>query len=67
MQANSSVPQQPTKSHKAGWFIFIFLLIAVVGLIYVKWWPYYHKSILAIDTHSIGDSILSDLSNTPVS
>lgn len=67
MQANNSFPQQPTRSNKTGWFIFIFLLIAVVGLIYVKWWPYYHKSILAIDTHSIGDSILGDLSNTPFS
>lgn len=66
MQANSSV-SQPAGNKKTGWFIFIFLLIAVVGLIYVKWWPYYNKSILAIDTHSIGDSILGDISNTPFS
>ncbi|HWJ80497.1 MAG TPA: permease [Niallia sp.] len=42
------------------WFAILFIFIAVVGLSYVKWWPYYHKAILSIDTHSIGDSILSD-------
>jgi len=42
------------------WFAILFIFIAVVGLTYVKWWPYYNKAILSIDTHSIGDSILSD-------
>jgi uncharacterized membrane protein YraQ (UPF0718 family) len=39
--------------------IIIFVLIAIVGLTYVKWWPYYHKAIVAIDQHSIGSSLLS--------
>lgn len=35
-----------------------FLAIAIIGLTYVKWMPYVDKSITAITTHSIGDSIL---------
>ncbi|RDW21492.1 hypothetical protein CWR48_02775 [Oceanobacillus arenosus] len=44
-------------------FVVAFILIAAVGLLYVKWWPYYNKSITAINTHSIGTSILGDLSS----
>ncbi|WP_026908159.1 permease [Paucisalibacillus globulus] len=48
-------------SQRKTWtFILIFILIAVVGLAYVKWVPYYHKAELARATHSIGDSILGD-------
>ena len=39
-------------------FIAIFLIVAIAGLAYVKWLPYYGKSIIASTTHSIGDSIL---------
>jgi uncharacterized membrane protein YraQ (UPF0718 family) len=38
----------------------IFLLIAAAGLLYVKWWPYYHKAWSSAATHSIGSSILGD-------
>nr|WP_276352909.1 permease [Cohnella sp. YIM B05605] len=41
----------------------IFVLIAAAGLLYVKWWPYYHKALTAADTHSIGKSILGDPAN----
>ncbi|UQZ36170.1 hypothetical protein C2I18_23190 [Paenibacillus sp. PK3_47] len=37
----------------------VFVVIAVAGLSYVKWWPYYHKAIKAITEHSIGSSILT--------
>lgn len=37
----------------------LFLVIAVAGLSYVKWWPYYHKAIKAATEHSIGSSILT--------
>lgn len=37
----------------------VFILIAVVGLYYVKWFPYYHKAFLAAARHSIGDSIIT--------
>ena len=67
MQANHSIHPQPSSSKKAGWFIFLFLLITVIGLTYVKWWPYYHKAIGAMNTHSIGDSILGDMSGSSFS
>ncbi|MFZ5753411.1 MAG: permease [Bacillota bacterium] len=37
----------------------LFLLVAVVGLYYVKWNPYYHKAFVAAIKNSIGDSIIS--------
>jgi uncharacterized protein len=39
-----------------GWMTF--LLIAVVGLFYVKWFPYYNRAFVAASQHSIGKSIL---------
>ncbi|WP_110926614.1 permease [Bacillus massiliglaciei] len=52
-----------SSNRKALWFIAAFLLIAAAGLLYVKWWPYYHKTLLAAGTHSIGDSILGNMSD----
>lgn len=46
---------------KAILFVFLFILISVIGLMYVKWVPYYHKADLAATTHSIGDSILNGM------
>ncbi|WP_296661815.1 permease [Paraburkholderia sp.] len=45
---------QTTPSY--GWRLFI--LLAIVGLFYVKWFPYYHRAFTAEATHSIGHSIL---------
>jgi uncharacterized membrane protein YraQ (UPF0718 family) len=39
--------------------IMIILIIAVAGLFYVKWMPYYNKAFLAFANHSIGKSILT--------
>jgi len=39
-----------------GWMVF--LLIAVAGLFYVKWFPYYNRAFVAASQHSIGKSIL---------
>jgi uncharacterized membrane protein YraQ (UPF0718 family) len=36
----------------------VFLLIAVIGLYYVKWLPYYNRAFVAAANHSIGSSIL---------
>jgi uncharacterized membrane protein YraQ (UPF0718 family) len=36
----------------------ILLIVAIVGLFYVKWMPYYHKAFLASANHSIGKSML---------
>jgi uncharacterized protein len=40
----------------AGWMVF--LLIAVLGLLYVKWTPYWNRAFVAASNHSIGTSIL---------
>ncbi|WP_010651510.1 permease [Oceanobacillus massiliensis] len=61
-QAGTTLQPQQTNHKRMIWFVIIFILIAAAGLLYVKWWPYYHKSLLAADTHSIGSSILGDLS-----
>ncbi len=36
----------------------LLLLIAIAGLFYVKWFPYYQKAFVAADKHAIGASIL---------
>ncbi|MET3576520.1 permease [Bhargavaea ullalensis] len=41
-------------------YISLFLIVAIAGLAYVKWVPYWGKSLTAITTHSIGDSILGN-------
>jgi len=55
--------RQRTLSWTAGWVIV--LLVAVVGLAYVKWFPYYHKAVAAYGTHSLGGSILTGQDNQP--
>jgi hypothetical protein len=39
--------------------IAILAAIAIGGLFYVKWLPYYHKALLVSASHSIGRSILT--------
>ena len=46
------------------WGIAVFLLIAVIGLFYVKWSPYYGRAFVAAETHSIGHSILAGSDGT---
>jgi uncharacterized membrane protein YraQ (UPF0718 family) len=46
-----------------GWMIFI--LIAVLGLFYVKWFPYYQRAFVAASHHSIGPSILMGTAASP--
>lgn len=66
-QLNSSMPAPATqaKSKKTALFAVLFLIIAAAGLWYVKWAPYYSKSILAANTHSIGKSILGTNASLP--
>lgn len=42
-----------------------FTLIAVAGLYYVKWDPYFHKAFAAAANHSIGHSILTGRAAAP--
>src|ERR1700733_4840324 len=46
-----------------GWIVF--LLIAVTGLFYVKWFPYYNRAFVAAANHSIGQSILMGTAASP--
>jgi uncharacterized membrane protein YraQ (UPF0718 family) len=46
-----------------GWMTFV--LIAIAGLFYVKWFPYYNKAFVAAAHHSIGPSILTGASSAP--
>jgi uncharacterized membrane protein YraQ (UPF0718 family) len=39
--------------------VVLLLVLAIGGLFYVKWLPYYHKAIVASASHSIGRSILT--------
>jgi uncharacterized membrane protein YraQ (UPF0718 family) len=54
MNSPVSLRRQPN----AALGIAVFVVIAVVGLFYVKWSPYYARAFTAADTHSIGNSIL---------
>ncbi|MFH6568736.1 MULTISPECIES: permease [Pseudomonas] len=63
---SSISPAKPTR----GWSFWckplLFLLIAGIGLYYVKWSPYYLKAFVAADNHSIGASILNDNQGEPI-
>lgn len=48
------------------WKPALFVLVAAVGLYYVKWSPYYFKAFAAADHHHIGASILGDNQGAPV-
>lgn len=44
----------------------VFLLLAIAGLFYVKWYPYYGRAFVAASQHSIGHSILmGDAASAP--
>ncbi|GJM78765.1 permease [uncultured Paenibacillus sp.] len=63
-------PQQPPhgfNKRKTALFIVLFLIIAIAGLSYVKWWPYYGKAFKAATEHSIGSSILGADASGPIS
>jgi uncharacterized membrane protein YraQ (UPF0718 family) len=45
--------------------IAMLLLVAVAGLFYVKWSPYYHRAFVAESQHSIGASIVSGQAARP--
>lgn len=43
--------------------ILLFIAVAIIGLFYVKWSPYYSKAFLAASKHAIGKSIISGETN----
>jgi uncharacterized membrane protein YraQ (UPF0718 family) len=58
--------QPPARDLSSWWKPLLFVLVAVIGLYYVKWSPYYLKSFVAASNHNIGASILADHQNAPV-
>jgi uncharacterized protein len=42
-----------------------FFFVAVAGLFYVKWFPYYNRAFVAAANHSIGSSILMGTATSP--
>lgn len=67
---NYSQPSSSSSPSSQGWSFWwkplLFALVAIAGLYYVKWSPYYLKSFAAADTHSIGGSILADNQSEPL-
>ncbi|MBN3723091.1 permease [Burkholderia sp. Ac-20379] len=53
---NTTRSTSSSSSPVLGWAIFA--VIAIAGLFYVKWSPYYHRVFVAAEHHSIGQSIL---------
>src|SRR6185437_9105698 len=43
----------------------VFLSLAILGLFYVKWFPYYNRAFVAAANHSIGHSILMGTAAAP--
>ena len=56
----------PARGWSFWWKPALFVLVACIGLYYVKWSPYYAKAFLAADNHSIGASILNDAQTSPL-
>ena len=64
MHSLSQMP--PERGLSFWWKPLLFTLVAVAGLYYVKWSPYYLKAFAAAAHHSIGASILSDQQGAPL-
>ncbi|WP_042355545.1 permease [Bacillus rubiinfantis] len=64
-ELNSTMSAPQPKAKKTVVYAILFIFITIVGLTYVKWNPYFQKTILAATTHSIGSSILGDSTDMP--
>ena len=49
----------PRRARPEAWGIALFSAVAVGGLYYVKWHPYFHKALAAAAHHSLGASLLT--------
>ncbi|AZC36653.1 permease [Pseudomonas chlororaphis] len=63
----SLAPTSPVRGWSFWWKPALFVLVACVGLYFVKWSPYYAKAFVAADSHSIGASIINDQPSSPLS
>ncbi|MEW7857488.1 permease [Pseudomonas chlororaphis] len=63
---SSLAPASPVRGWSFWWKPTLFVLVACVGLYFVKWSPYYAKAFIAADSHSIGASIINDQPSSPL-
>lgn len=61
--ATATLPRPADRFAK--WGIAIFLVLAIGGLFYVKWFPLFNKALVAASKHSIGASIVSGTASAP--
>lgn len=66
-QANNIRMNNDPRNLRTALLIITFVIIAAAGLSYVKWWPYYHKAIRAIEEHTIGSSLLTGAYDNKIS
>ncbi|AZE16583.1 permease [Pseudomonas chlororaphis] len=64
---SSLAPASPVRGWSFWWKPALFVLVACVGLYFVKWSPYYAKAFIAANSHSIGASIINDQPSSPLS
>lgn len=62
---NSGGPRTRSFVQSSTLGVVVLALIAIGGLYYVKWNPYYDKAFVAASKHSIGDSIVSGKTASP--
>jgi uncharacterized protein len=60
-----AAPRADDRRYAAG--IAVLAVIALAGLYYVKWNPYFHRAFVAAANHSIGTSIVSGKAAAPPS
>jgi uncharacterized membrane protein YraQ (UPF0718 family) len=60
-----NTPLGTRRNSRLALHVAVFLLVAVAGLFYVKWSPYYNRAFVAAETHSIGKSILMGTAAAP--
>jgi len=57
---NQAIQTHSTNHHKSWvWGTGLFIIVAIIGLFWAKWNPYFHKIFVAASEHSIGSSIIS--------
>jgi uncharacterized membrane protein YraQ (UPF0718 family) len=61
----NGLPAQGITTHRYRLGVTVIAAIALIGLFYVKWNPYYHRAFAAAADHSIGASIVSGKLATP--
>lgn len=55
-------PGLAQRRSQVSWAVTVFVILAVVGVFFAKWQPYYLKSFVAAQQHSIGASVVSGTS-----